>query len=121
METGGSPAVAVKKTTLSPKAIISQKFGTNAIYEVEEVQEPAENGCPGLAISQKRPCLYRCILQLPEISVMSGTFKKKKEAEQSAAEMAIKEVLSISLSIIFPPLSLLFDWLASCIFIHCLS
>jgi hypothetical protein len=120
METGGSPAVAMKNTTLVPKSIIIQKFGNEANFEVEEVQ-PAENGCPGLAISQKGPCLYRCILQLPGIAVMSGTFKKKKDAEQSAAEMAIEKVLSISLSIIFPPLFLLFLWLANCIFIHCLN
>lgn len=121
METGGSPAVAMKNTTLTPKSIIIQKFGSKAAnFEVEEVQ-PAENGCPGLAISQKGPCLYRCILQLPGIAFTSGTFKKKKDAEQSAAEMAIEKVLSISLSIIFPPLFLLFHWLANCIFIHCLN
>jgi hypothetical protein len=119
METGGSPAVAMKNTTLVPKSIIIQKFGNEANFEVEEVQ-PAENGCPGLAISQKGPCLYRCILQLPGIAFTSETFKKKKDAEQSAAEMAIEKVLSISLSIIFPPLFLLFLWLANCIFIHCL-
>lgn len=100
METGGS------KTTPSPKAIIFQKFGSNASYEVEEVQEPAESGCPGLAISQKGPCLYRCILQLPGISVISGTFKKKKEAEQSASEMAIEKVWSIHFSTIIFIISL---------------
>ncbi|KAE8008261.1 hypothetical protein FH972_004790 [Carpinus fangiana] len=112
METGGSPAVAAKKTTFSPKAIIFQKFGSNAIYEVEEVQEPAENGCPGLAISQKQPCLYRCILQLPEFSFMSGTFKKKKEAEQAAAEMAIKE-LGIQISMSSPNLQEAWDKLVA--------
>jgi hypothetical protein len=120
METGGSPAVAMKNTTLTPKSIIIRKFDSEANFEVEEVQ-PAENGCPGLAISQKGPCLYRCILQLPGNAFMSGTFKKKKDAEQSAAEMAIEKVLSISLSVIFPPLFLLFHWLANCIFIHCLN
>lgn len=92
METGGSSALAVgvKKTT--PKAIINQKFGRNACYKVEEVQESNQNECPGLAIQQKGPCLYRCTLQLPELSVVSETFKKKKDAEQSAAEMALEKV-----------------------------
>ncbi|XP_059666531.1 small RNA 2'-O-methyltransferase-like [Cornus florida] len=92
METEGYPGVAVKKPLLTPKAIINQKFGTKACYKVEEVQESTQNGCPGLAISQKGPCLYRCRLQLPEFSVVSETFKKKKEAEQSAAEMALEKL-----------------------------
>lgn len=92
METGGSSSVATKKATLTPKAIIYQKFGSEARYYIEEVQEPAEYGCPGLAIPHKGPSLYRCSLQLPGISVVSGTFKKKKDAEQSAAEMAIEKV-----------------------------
>ncbi|CAL5410265.1 unnamed protein product [Camellia sinensis] len=87
MEMGGPPAVAVKK--ISPKAIIYQRFGSQACYTVEEVQESIQNECPGLAIPQKGPCLYRCCLQLPEFSVVSETFKKKKDAEQSAAEMAL--------------------------------
>ncbi|KAG6696325.1 hypothetical protein I3842_09G142000 [Carya illinoinensis] len=93
METGGSSSVATKKATLTPKAIIYQKFGSEARYYIEEVQEPAEYGCPGLAIPHKGPSLYRCSLQLPGISVVSGTFKKKKDAEQSAAEMAIEKFL----------------------------
>ncbi|CAL5372814.1 unnamed protein product [Camellia sinensis] len=56
---------------------------------VEEVQESTQNECPGLAIPQKGPCLYRCCLQLPEFSLVSETFKRKKDAEQSAAEMAL--------------------------------
>ncbi|KAL7211264.1 hypothetical protein ACSBR2_014195 [Camellia fascicularis] len=87
MEMGGPPAVAVKK--ISPKAIIYQRFGSQACYMVEEVQESIQNECPGLAIPQKGPCLYRCCLQLPEFSVVSETFKRKKDAEQSAAEMAL--------------------------------
>ncbi|CAL5427347.1 unnamed protein product [Camellia sinensis] len=54
-----------------------------------EVQESTQNECPGLAIPQKGPCLYRCCLQLPEFSLVSETFKRKKDAEQSAAEMAL--------------------------------
>ncbi|KAA8519342.1 hypothetical protein F0562_013598 [Nyssa sinensis] len=91
MEMGRSPAVAVKKS-LTPKAIIYQRFGGKVCYEVEEVQESTENGCPGLAIPQKGPSLYRCCLQLPEFSVVSGTFKKKKDAEQSAAKMALEKL-----------------------------
>uniref|UniRef100_A0A5B6YQG9 Small RNA 2'-O-methyltransferase n=2 Tax=Davidia involucrata TaxID=16924 RepID=A0A5B6YQG9_DAVIN len=92
METGGSPSAAVKKTSLTPKAIIYQKFDSKACYVVEEVRESTENGCPGLAIPQKGSYLYRCCLQLPEFSVESGTFRKKKDAEQSAAEMALEKL-----------------------------
>lgn len=92
MEIQGSPALAVKKTSLTPKAIIHQRFGSNACYKVEEVQESAPNGCPGLSLLQKGPCLYRCSLQLPEVSVVSEIFKRKKDAMQSAAEKAIEKV-----------------------------
>lgn len=86
----GTPqAVAGKKTSLTPKAILHQKFGAKACYTIEEVREPTQNGCPGLAIVQKGPCLYRCHLELPEFSVVSETFKKKKDAEQSASEIAL--------------------------------
>ncbi|KAH7568467.1 hypothetical protein ACOSP7_011433 [Xanthoceras sorbifolium] len=94
METGRSSAIAVKKPSPTPKAIIFQKFGKEALYIVDEVRDVAPNGCPGLAIPQKGPCLYRCSLQLPDCTVVSGTFKKKKDAEQSAAEKAI-EMLGI--------------------------
>ncbi|KAK2981402.1 hypothetical protein RJ640_017990 [Escallonia rubra] len=97
METGGTPAIAVKKTSLTPKAIIHQRFGIKACYKVEEVQDSDPIGCPGLAIPQKGPCLYRCSLQLPEISVLSDTFKRKKDAEQSAAEKAIEKVCLVFL------------------------
>ncbi|KAF8408765.1 hypothetical protein HHK36_004834 [Tetracentron sinense] len=92
MESGESADVAVKKTNLTPKAIIHQKFGSNACYTIEEVQESVHNECPGLAIPQQGPCLFRCSLQLPEFSVTSGTFKKKKDAEQSAAKLALEKV-----------------------------
>ncbi|KAJ7969132.1 Small RNA 2-O-methyltransferase [Quillaja saponaria] len=85
-------AVGARKTTLTPKAIIHQKFGDKASYKIEEVHESTPTGCPGLTIPQKGPCLYRCSLQLPEISVVSGTFKKKKDAEQCAAEMALEKL-----------------------------
>ncbi|CAI9089594.1 OLC1v1024195C1 [Oldenlandia corymbosa var. corymbosa] len=92
MGTLQSQAVAAKKSTLTPKAIINQKFGSKALYTVEEVEESSQNDCPGLAIQQKRPCLYRCCLQLPELSVVSEPFKRKKDAEQAAAEKAIKKL-----------------------------
>lgn len=84
--------VAPKKPTLTPKAIIHQNFGNRACYVVEEVKELPQTECPGLSIPQMGPCLYRCTLQLPELSVISGTFRKKKDAEQSAAEIAIEKV-----------------------------
>lgn len=79
-------------TTFTPKAIVHKRFGSSACYKVEEVHESTQNGCPGLAIMQKGPCLYRCTLQLPEVTVVSGIFKKKKDAEQSAAELALEKV-----------------------------
>lgn len=96
METKEHHAVAPKKPTLTPKAIIHQKFGKMACYVVEEVKEVCQTECPGLSIPQTGPCLFRCTLQLPEVTVVSGTFKKKKDAEQSAAEMAIEKVLLTS-------------------------
>ncbi|XP_038894747.1 small RNA 2'-O-methyltransferase [Benincasa hispida] len=88
METGG----ASRKPTLTPKAVIHQKFGSKACYTIEEVHEPPQNGCPGLAIAQKGACLFRCNLELPDVSVVSGTFKRKRDAEQSAAELAIEKL-----------------------------
>lgn len=80
------------KHTLTPKAIIHQKFGANAIYTVEEVHDSSHSACPGLAIPQKGPSLFRCHLQLPEFSVVSNVCKKKKDSEQSAAELALDKV-----------------------------
>lgn len=94
METEGPSAVSVRKTSLTPKAIIFQKFGKEAHYTVDEVPA-AQHGCPGLAIPHKGPCLYRCSLQLPDFSVVSEICKKKKDAEQSAAEKAIEKVCFI--------------------------
>lgn len=96
MGTLTNPAVETKKLSLTPKAIIFQKFGDKASYTVEEVVEvSSQNGCPGLAILQKGPCLYRCRLQLPELSVVSEIFKRKKDAEQAAAEKAIEKVFPL--------------------------
>ncbi|PIN12640.1 putative protein HEN1/CORYMBOSA2 [Handroanthus impetiginosus] len=92
IEMGKSPANPAKKTSLTPKAIIHQRFGDKACYDVEEVQDSTQNGCPGLAISQKGPCRYRCTLHLLETTVVSDIFKRKKDAEQSAAEKAIEKL-----------------------------
>ncbi|KAL3833726.1 hypothetical protein ACJIZ3_008462 [Penstemon smallii] len=81
-----------KKASLSPKAIIHQTFGDKACYKVEEVQDSTQNECPGLAVQQKGPCLYQCTLQLPEMVVVSDPCRKKKDAEQSAAEKAIEKL-----------------------------
>lgn len=97
METGKGLASGPKKSPFTPKAVIYQRFGTKACYKVEEVQEVVKDGCPGLVIPQKGPCLYRCSLELPEFSVVSEAFRRKKDAEQSAAEKAIQKVLSYSL------------------------
>ncbi|KAL3344934.1 hypothetical protein AABB24_024071 [Solanum stoloniferum] len=92
MENGKGPASGPKKLPFTPKAIIHQRFGSKACYTVEEVQEVVQNGCPGLVIPQRGPCLYRCSLQLPEFSVVSEAFRRKKDAEQSAAEKAIQQL-----------------------------
>ena len=45
-----SSSATMKKPTLTPKAVIYQKFGDKARYKIEEVQEESpQNGCPGLA------------------------------------------------------------------------
>ncbi|KAE8735713.1 Double-stranded RNA binding protein-related / DsRBD protein-related, putative isoform 2 [Hibiscus syriacus] len=62
METEGSLAQAIRKPTLTPKAIIHQKFGSKTSYT------------------------------LPDFTVVSESFKKKKDAEQSAAQMALKKL-----------------------------
>ncbi|PHU25865.1 hypothetical protein BC332_04197 [Capsicum chinense] len=92
MESGKGLASGPKKSPFTPKAVIYQRFGTKACYKVEEVQEVVKNGCPGLVIPQKGPCLYRCSLELPEFSVVSEAFRRKKDAEQSAAEKAIQKL-----------------------------
>ncbi|KAI3412314.1 uncharacterized protein J3R85_017499 [Psidium guajava] len=92
MGSSGAATPEGKKTKITPKAVIYQKYGSRASYEVEEVQEVLQNGCPGLCIPQKGPCHYRCRLNLPELSILSGTFRKKKDAEQAAAEMALQKL-----------------------------
>ncbi|KAF3332305.1 small RNA 2'-O-methyltransferase-like isoform X1 [Carex littledalei] len=80
------------KQPATPKAIIHQKFGSKACYQVEEVADAAENLCPGLAIPQQTKIQYRCVLKLPDLTVSSGTFSRKKDAEQSAAQIAVEKL-----------------------------
>lgn len=82
------------KQPATPKAIIHQKFGSKACYQVEEVADAAENLCPGLAIPQQTKIQYRCVLKLPDLTVSSGTFSRKKDAEQSAAQIAVEKVVT---------------------------
>lgn len=84
--------MAAKKEVVNPKAIIHKRFGDKAHYNIEEILEYSSNGCPGLAIPQKGPCLYRCCLQLPDFSVVSEIFKRKKDAMQNAAEKALEKL-----------------------------
>ena len=73
--------VGGEKQSLTPKEIIHHKFGVNASYRIEQVH-----------VSSQSTCLYRCHLQLPDFSVVSNVFKRKKDAELSAAELALEKV-----------------------------
>nr|CAB3455757.1 unnamed protein product [Digitaria exilis] len=74
----------------TPKAVLHQRFGAKARYSVEEVRE-AVGGCPGLAPQTRS--VYRCALELPGLSVATpGTFVRKKDAEQAAAQIALDKV-----------------------------
>ncbi|KAK4795886.1 hypothetical protein SAY86_028212 [Trapa natans] len=98
----GEGVADARKNTITPKAVINSKFGIKASYVVEEVVEPSQDGCPGLSIPglsvpgfsipQKGPSSYRCRLELPDFSVVSGTFRKKKDAEQDAAQKAVDKL-----------------------------
>lgn len=92
MEVHKPSAAAMKKPTLTPKALIHQKYGTKAVYTIEEVQQSVDCGCPGLVIQKQSRSLYRCRLALPELSVTSDIFARKKDAEQSAANLAVEKV-----------------------------
>ncbi|KAG9439665.1 hypothetical protein H6P81_019830 [Aristolochia fimbriata] len=83
---------SVKTGAVTPKALLHQKYGERAVYKIEEVKDSSVNDCPGLAITQQARTLFRCYLELPDFSVTSGTFTKKKDAEQSAAKMAIEKL-----------------------------
>ncbi|KAI0495708.1 hypothetical protein KFK09_022011 [Dendrobium nobile] len=84
--------VARMRPALAPKALIHQKFGNQASYRIEEVRQPLENNCPGLALAQQTRSLYRCYLDLPELSVISDAVPKKKDAEHAAAKIAIEKL-----------------------------
>lgn len=85
-------SVELKRPSLSPKALIHQKFGNQASYRIEEVRQPVENSCPGLALAQQTRSLFRCYLDLPELSVISDPLPKKKDAEHAAAKIAIEKL-----------------------------
>ncbi|KAF9601378.1 hypothetical protein IFM89_019231 [Coptis chinensis] len=91
MEVGETPAVVLKNPPPNPKTIIYQKYGQNAKYTMKEVLESVQNGCPGLPL-QKGPCLYRCTLELPELSITSEPFKRKKDAMQAVSKLAIEKL-----------------------------
>ncbi|KAK8458933.1 hypothetical protein SEVIR_2G046600v4 [Setaria viridis] len=74
----------------TPKAVLHQRFGAKVRYTVEEVKE-AVGGCPGLAPQTRS--VYRCALELPGLSVATpGTFVRKKDAEQAAAQIALDKL-----------------------------
>jgi hypothetical protein len=79
----------------TPKAVIHQRYGAKAVYRAEEVREAVDGGCPGLALPQSTRCVYRGHLDLDGVLSVStpGTFVRKKDAEQAAAQMAIDKVL----------------------------
>lgn len=78
----------------TPKAVIHQRYGAKAVYRVEEVREAVDGGCPGLALPQSTRCVYRGHLDLTGVLSVStpGTFVRKKDAEQAAAQMAIDKL-----------------------------
>ncbi|XP_042421447.1 small RNA 2'-O-methyltransferase-like isoform X2 [Zingiber officinale] len=92
MEYPEQPGLSIKRPVITPKAVIHQKFGSSANYRIEEVKEDVENGCPGLTIPQQAKILYRCHLDLPGLSVTSEPFSRKKDAEQSAARIAVEKL-----------------------------
>lgn len=94
---------------ITPKAVLYQKYGSKAVYKIEELKETIESGCSGLFIPQQVRTLHRCCLELPELVVTSDVFTRKKDAEQSAAKLAIEKVIPFVYCLsILPPL---FLWL----------
>ncbi|XP_037477160.1 small RNA 2'-O-methyltransferase-like [Triticum dicoccoides] len=80
--------------TATPKAVIHQRYGAKAVYRVDEVREAVDGVCPGLALPQSTRCVYRCQLDIPGVLSVStpGTFVRKKDAEQAAAQIAIEKL-----------------------------
>ncbi|KAE8806340.1 small RNA 2'-O-methyltransferase [Hordeum vulgare] len=85
---------ATATATATPKAVIHQRYGAKAVYKVDEVREDADGVCPGLALPQNTRCVYRCQLDIPEVLSVAtpGTFVRKKDAEQAAAQIAIEKL-----------------------------
>lgn len=88
-------------STLTPKTVIKNKYGAKAIFTIEPVQDEPPADAPKLLVPQHRPIKFRCCLELPEFSVTSDVFSKKKDAEQAAAKMALDK-LEIDPSNILP-------------------
>ncbi|KAJ3679356.1 hypothetical protein LUZ60_017367 [Juncus effusus] len=76
----------------TPKAIIHKKYAQQAVYRTEEVTDAGENPCPGLVVQRQTRIQYRCVLELPDLTVSSGRFSKKKDAEQAAAQIAVEKL-----------------------------
>uniref|UniRef100_A0A0E0Q4F0 Small RNA 2'-O-methyltransferase n=1 Tax=Oryza rufipogon TaxID=4529 RepID=A0A0E0Q4F0_ORYRU len=90
---GGSKRGMPAAPTVTPKAVIHQKYGAKACYSVEEVREAVDGGCPGLALPQQTRSVYRCSLDIPGLTVVTpGTFVRKKDAEQAAAQIALDKL-----------------------------
>ncbi|KAF3788224.1 Small RNA 2'-O-methyltransferase [Nymphaea thermarum] len=89
-----APKPTPKKAGASSKAILNQKYASKACYRIEEVNdESANNACPGLAVPQQGQIKFRCRLELPEFTVVSDVFTRKKDAEQAATKMALEKVV----------------------------
>uniref|UniRef100_A0A453BLF8 Small RNA 2'-O-methyltransferase n=5 Tax=Triticinae TaxID=1648030 RepID=A0A453BLF8_AEGTS len=87
-------AMPTATATPTPKAVIHQRYGAKAVYRVDEVREAVDGVCPGLALPQSTRCVYRCQLDIPGVLSVStpGTFVRKKDAEQAAAQIAIEKL-----------------------------
>jgi hypothetical protein len=76
----------------TPKTIIKNKYGAKAQFIIEPVQDEPPADAPKLLVPQPRQTKFRCCLELPEFSVTSDVFTKKKDAEQAAAKMGLDKV-----------------------------
>ncbi|KAI3936646.1 hypothetical protein MKW92_047154, partial [Papaver armeniacum] len=85
----GTESVVPKMAPPPTPIKLLYKFGVKAVYKTKDVKEVAQNVCPWLTIPQQGPCLFHCCLQLPGMTVTSEVCKRKKNAEQSAARIAI--------------------------------
>lgn len=85
-------------STPTPKTIINNKYGARALFTIESVQDEPAADAPKLLVPQPRQTKFCCRLELPEFSVTSAVFTKKKDAEKAAAKMAVDK-LGIELSL----------------------